>query len=227
MASRENSSLQIVPGSSLPIQPWWPDLHAMIIAAFKKKDVQAFPPSWTRLDANSRLGAEGLAKELGEEGILVAAFLNSKPVACSGVLPFRGEDWINDVKSAESEANVANGELTKANPETAFSHLYESDSGGKKFRDWEICCFCVHPDHRYLGLSRLILTTLIDLVRSKGAEKLVTNYSIEETGDYWPSMGFKNAIGKGSIVKKGWTHTAGMEGLREDLHFRMSAMELT
>ena len=92
--------------------------------------------------------------------------------------------------------------------------------------DWEICCFCVDPRYRKLGLSRVLLTALIQVLEPLGAERLLANYSVEETGDFWPRMGFAQTLGSDNVLEKGFTHTPGMEGLREDLHFRMSAMLL-
>ena len=206
--------------ASLSTQTWWSDLHEMIISAFQRKDIQAFPPTWTRLNSDPALGAKGLAEELGPHGQLVVVFADSKPVACSGILPFRGEDWINEIRSADSEAQAANGEVTK-------SSLHpQAQDATKAVMDWEICCFCVHPSYRKRGLGRLLLDSLSDLSKLKGGERLIANYSIEETGDFWPSIGFTQQIGTGSVLEKGFTHTPGMEGLREDIHFKMSAKTL-
>lgn len=207
----------VVPGRSVPTQWWWPALHSTIIAAFQRKDIQAFPPTWTRLNPDAATGAEGLADELGPHGQLVVIFEDKNPIACSGVLPFRGEDWTKDVRSADSEAEVANGEITKSIPHAA------DDESDVVTKDWEICCFCVHPNHRGQGLARQLLDTVLSTIMRTGAKRLIANYSLEETGAFWPRMGFTQPIGTGSVLKKGFTHTAGMEGLRDDIHFKMTA----
>ena len=212
-----------IPSHSIPSQPWWPDLHSTIITAFKREDIQAFPPTWTRLNPDPVLGAHGLSKELDPSGSLVVLFDNGIPVACSGLLPSRGEDWINETSDAHHNGrrNVCD-ETATASP-TLPAKLSSSES---IITDWEICCFCVDPRYRKLGLSRVLLTALRQVLEPLGATRLVANYSIEETGDFWPRMGLSQRIGSGSVLKKGFTHTPGMEGLREDLHFRMSAMPL-
>ncbi|KAK5121186.1 hypothetical protein LTR85_005670 [Meristemomyces frigidus] len=207
----------VVRSASISTQPWWPDLHSAIITAFKRKDIQAFPPAWTRLNPDPTIGAEGLAKELGPYGQLVVVLENGTPIACSGVLPFRGEDWTKEVRSVSSDAQLANGEVTKPN-----LHPQAQRVDGV-IADWEICCFCVHPSYRGRGLARLLLDTIMSTIKLRGAGKLIANYSIEETGDFWPRMGFTQPIGTGSVLKKGFTHTPGMEGLRDDIHFKMSA----
>ncbi|KAI7368420.1 hypothetical protein KC354_g2680 [Hortaea werneckii] len=215
-----------IPSHLIPSQPWWPDLHSTIIKAFKRNDIQAFPPTWTRLNPDPVLGANGLAKELEPSGsLLVVLFDNGIPVACSGILPSRGEDWINETSDAHH--NGRRRRNVRDETATASPTLPAKLSSESTIRtDWEICCFCVDPRYSKLGLSRVLLTAVIQVLEPLGAKRLVANYSIEETGDFWPRMGFSQTVGSGSVLKKGFTHTPGMEGLREDLHFRMSAMSL-
>ncbi|GAB1741609.1 hypothetical protein NU219Hw_g7030t1 [Hortaea werneckii] len=218
-----------MPSPLIPSQPWWPDLHSTIIKAFKREDIQAFPPTWTRLNPDPVLGAHGLAKELEPCGSLLVVLFDDHgvPVACSGLLPARGEDWINETSAAaHPNGRNARDETATASPTIPVpAKLFSSEEEGTR-TDWEICCFCVDTRYRKLGLSRVLLTALIQVLEPLGAKRLVANYSIEETGDFWPRMGFSQPVGSGSVLKKGFTHTPGMEGLREDLHFRMSAMPL-
>ncbi|KAI7328177.1 hypothetical protein KC315_g6772 [Hortaea werneckii] len=196
-----------IPSHLIPSQPWWPDLHSTIIRASKRNDIQAFPPTWTRPNPDPALGANGLAKELGPSGSLVVLFdRHETPVACSGVLPSRGEDWINETSAAHSNGlrNVRD-ETATASP-TLPARLSENTT------DWQICCFCVDPGYRKLGLSRVLLTALIQVLEQLGAERLLANYSIEETGDFWPRMGFMQTIGSDNVLEKGFTHTPGVEG---------------
>jgi GNAT superfamily N-acetyltransferase len=202
------------PSGSLTTQPWAASLHRTIIAAFKRKDIQAFPPSWTRLDPDPAIGIERLAGELGPHGHLTVIMVDGRPSGCGGFLPFRGSDWINKVKSVESPGDSSNPEPASAN------------SCDAPIPEWEICCFCVHPEYRNQGLSRLILENISSAVREKGGKRLASNYSEEETGDFWPRLGFKPVPGATSILKKGFTHTIGMEGLREDIHLQVAVKEL-
>jgi len=213
-----------IPSHSIPSQPWWPDLHSTIIKAFKRNDIQAFPPTWTRLNPDPVLGANGLAKELGPSGSLVVLFEDDIPVACSGILPSRGENWINETSKAHhnGRCNVRD-ETATASPTLPAK---ASDFLESTLSDWEICCFCIDPRYRKLGLSRVLLTALLQVLEPLGARRLIAHYSIEETGDFWPRMGFSQTIGSDNVLEKGFTHTPGMEGLTEDMHFRMSAMPL-
>lgn len=207
----------IVPGPSIPTQPWWPAVHSMVNAAFDVKNHDVFPPTWTRLRADTSQGAQGLAEELGPLGHFIVVFQEGRPVASTGVLPFRGENWINEIRSTESKADSANEGLStpSSRPEPPFEQ--------QAIQDWEICCFCVHPEHRKRGLSRVLLQAVIDHVKFLGARRLVANYSVEDTGDFWPSVGFTTPIGTGGVLKKGFTPEPGvMEGLRADVHFKMS-----
>lgn len=209
-----NPEVIILPSASLPSQPWAVTLHDTIIKAFKRKDIQAFPPSWTRLDPNPALGMEHLAGELGPQGFIAAMFIDDVPIGCGGFLPFRGNDWIDKEKSAE----VAQGEMTVPDQ--------HSEASSSSSDEWEICCFCIRPDHRKQGLSKLLLQTLTEAIRQRGGRQLAVNYSREETGDFWPRLGLEPVAGATSILRKGFTHTIGMEGLREDLHFQIAKMLL-
>lgn len=207
----------IVQASSLPEQSWWLSLHATIVNAFRQKQIQAFPPNLTRLHPDPATGAKGLVHELGPKGYIAVALLDNSAIACGGVLPFRGNNWINDIDKRESNTDVMNGEATKHPEEDAKDR---SDCG---VADWELCCFCVHPSHRGQGLSTLLLSHLTSLIKAKGATRLVANYAVEETGDFWPKMGFEVIPGAGGMLKKGFSIRPGQEGLREDIHFKMGA----
>jgi GNAT superfamily N-acetyltransferase len=203
-----------LPSGSLTTQLWAESLHSTIIKAFKREDIQAFPPSWTRLDPNPDIGIDRLAGELGPLGYLTVILVDGQPAGCGGFLPFRGSDWINRVRSVESPGG-------NSNPEQASGNSCDAP-----ISEWEICCFCVHPEYRSQGLSRLILEVIISAVREKGGKRLASNYSEEETGDFWPRLDFEPVPGATSTLKKGFTHTIGMEGLREDIHFQVAVKEL-
>ncbi|KAM0720419.1 hypothetical protein Q7P37_004555 [Cladosporium fusiforme] len=203
------------PANSLPEQPWAAALHDTIIKAFKRKDIQAFPPSWTRLKHDPAVGIAHLAAaELGPHGTIAVLFINGQPVGCGGSLPFRGNDWISNEKSADATSGdiVADKPLNKTQPQRADQY--------------ELCCFCIHPDYRKQGLSRLLLDAIAFAVRKDGAKELVVNYSVEEAEEFWPRLGFRNIPGATSTLPKGFTHTVGMEGLREDIHFQIAVMQL-
>ncbi|KAK4551523.1 hypothetical protein LTR86_011130 [Recurvomyces mirabilis] len=183
----------------------------------------AFPPSWTRLDAEPNAGARGLSEELGLRGKLVVVLDQGTPIACAGVEPFRGEDWINDVTGLEPPSN---DKPATSDPEL---HTRSPQAGGDLVQDWEICCFCVHPDYRGQGISRTLINNALKIIKPLGAKRLIANYSSEETGSMWPHLGFDTPIGRGSLLKKGFVppgRSQEVEGLREDLHFRMGAVIL-
>jgi GNAT superfamily N-acetyltransferase len=227
MDDRTNWNITVLPASAISSQAWWQDLHSMIIASFQRKDIQAFPPTWTRLNADPAAGGAGLAAELSANGQLAVIFdEDGKPVACGGVLPFRGQDWIEDVQSTDSAAqNTATAkEEDNATRKWSISFLYpQAREAGQ---DWELCCVCVNPSHRGRGLSHLLLQTIEDIIKAKGGRRLIANYSLEETGDYWPRMRFNIPLGDVTVLNKGFTHTPGLEGLREDIHFKMMAKVL-
>lgn len=212
MAGRATPELTVVSGPSLPTQPWWSELHSLIITSFRRPDQKAFPPSWTRSKFDPIEGVNSFAEELGPSGQLIVVFHDEHHVASSGIVPFRGVDWINDIDGQPKQENGSTPEL--------------QSSPSEPCADWEICCFCVHPAARGRGLGHSLLDALTSLVRKQGGQRLIANYSIGATGNFWPHMGFTLPLGSGSMLKKGFTHTAGVEGLRKDLHFSMSAMVL-
>lgn len=213
----------VVLSHELGTQPWWPSLHSTIILSYQRKDIMAFPPSWTRLDAEAIAGARGLSQELGPRGKLVVMLDQGTPIACAGVEPFRGEEWVNDVAGLEPPLN------NKPAMSDSDIHTRNPQAGGDLIQDWEICCFCVHPYCRGQGISHILVNNVLEVVKPLGAKRLIANYSIEETGVMWPHLGFNIPVGKGSMLKKGWVppgRSQEVEGLREDLHFRMGAMIL-
>lgn len=203
-----------VPASTLWGQPWAESLHSTVIQAFKRKDIQAFPLSWTRLNPDPAIGISGLGQELGDRGHIVVLLLDGQAIGCSGLLPFRGNDWINKDKSQselleDSEFPNSEREQPHTSPE-----------------EWEVCCFCVHPNYRYQGLSKMLLKAVEAAVRDQSGQRLAVNYSSIETKDFWPRAGFQSIPGATSVLKKGFTHTVGMEGLREDIHFQVAIKQL-
>ncbi|GIZ42074.1 hypothetical protein CKM354_000535400 [Cercospora kikuchii] len=212
----------LVPGNALWEQTWWAALHLTINAAFQNKDHSAFPPTWTRLPQDPDIAAERLAGELGSEGVLAVALLENNPVACAGVVPFRGPNWIDD-------ANAASGsnEGASAPNVPAEQHVRNEDPTSSVVEDWELCCVCVHPIHRRAGLSTLVIKAIEDLVKQRGAVRLNTMYSTAETGDYWLRIGFKTVPGAGGVLEKGFTVESGLPGLLADIHFTMGCKNLT
>lgn len=209
----------VLRAAELPSQSWWKQLHATILESFQSKNFSVFPPTWSRLDPQPEKGAQGLVNELGERGHIMVVFTSDGlPVACSGVLPFRGEHWINDVQE-KGDAEVANGEITRTG---------DLPSGGEipLIQDWETCCFCVLPCHRGQGLARMLSEQLIAFIQPKGARRLVSNYAVEETGDFWPRLGFVEIPGAGGMLPKGFQTDPNKEGLRADVYFRMAAKRL-
>jgi GNAT superfamily N-acetyltransferase len=170
--------VEMVKGSSLASQPWWNYLHATINDAFLHKRYSVYPPTWLRLDADPKKGAAGLAKELGDDGHLAVIISDEEePVACGGVLPYRGDGWINAAFDDSLEStHVSPQNVMQADPES--SH--------KKIPAWEICCFCTRPSQRGKGLSRLLIQSLVDFIRSRGGEKLYTNYAMDEGSRSYP-----------------------------------------
>lgn len=204
----------VVPSQSLWGEPWAESLHNTVIQAFKRKDIQAFPLSWTRLNPDPGSGISGLESELGAHGYIAVLLIDGEAAGCGGFLPFRGNDWINKEKSVEEPPNPSiEREAVSEQPISASE-------------EWEICCFCVRPDHRRRGLSKKLLQAIEDAVRTSGGCRLAANYSIEETGDFWPRLGFVPVPGATSVLKKGFTHTVGMEGLKADLHFQVAMKQL-
>jgi ribosomal protein S18 acetylase RimI-like enzyme len=206
--------ITIVPAHSLWGQPWAESLHGTIIQSFKRKDIQAFPPSWTRLNPDLPSGISGLNQELGAHGHIAVLLVDGETVGCGGFLPFRGNDWINKEKSVEDSPHHCIPSDTDAEPPHPAPH------------EWEICCFCVHPNYRKQGLSKTLLKAIEAAIRQQGGQRLAANYSSIETGDFWPRAGFKPIPGATSILKEGFTHTPGMEGLRADIHFQVAMKQL-
>ena len=79
-----NPEIIKVPAQTLWGQPWAESLHSTIIQAFKRKDIQAFPPSWTRLNPDPAIGVSGLQSELGEQGFLVVALVDGEACTSRG-----------------------------------------------------------------------------------------------------------------------------------------------
>ena len=199
-----------VPAQTLWGQPWAESLHSTIIQAFKRKDIQAFPSSWTRLNPDPAIGISGLRSELGDQGHLVVLLVDGEVVGCSGLLPFRRNDWINK--------ETSRGELPDdSKPWKSTSEKLRTAPG-----TWEVCCFCVHPDYRNQGLSKVLLKAVEAAVRNQGGQRLAVNYSSIETKDFWPRAGLVPILGATSVLKKGFTHTVGMEGLRADINFQVA-----
>ena len=192
----------------------------MIVAAFLKNKFSAFPSTWTRLNDDTQKGAEGLAQELGDKGhIIIISSDEGTPVACSGVLPFRGENWINDIDH-KSDVELAKGEIAGTGGGTSAPQTEN------QIVDWETCCFCIHPSARGLGISHQLLDTLVAFIKPKGAKRLMSNYSVEETGEFWAKLGFEVVPGAGGVWPKGFKIDQEKEGLREDVHFKMGAKRL-
>ena len=214
------NSVTAVAPSDLLAQPWWPALHSLINQAFLSKEHSVFPPTWTRVDPDPVKGAKGLQNELGDHGVFIVIFkADNKPVACTGALPFRGENWINDV-DGHREVHLENGEVTTEHKSASYMR-----SKGET-ADWETCCFCVDPSERRRGLARRLLQAIEDLVRQKGAKRLISNYAVDETGDFWTRLGFEVIPGAGGMLPKGFQTDPEKEGLRADVHFNMGAKQL-
>lgn len=210
--SGANHKIIFVSGASIHTQPWWHALHRVIIEAFLSKDHAVFPPTWTRLNPDPSKGAEGLSHELGSHGHLAVAFsAEGTPVGCGGVLPYRGDAWINAISDT--------------NPELRVKQSKSADQVGEKLdvaiiTAWETCCFCVHPSQRGKGLSRQLLYAMEDFVKGEGAERLYSNYAIDETGDFWAKLGFVTVRGADSMLTKGFKVDPDKEGLRDNIYFK-------
>lgn len=201
------ATITIVPASSLPTQHRWPKLHQVIVSAFlhKPENNTVFPPDWKRLPDGPLAAAHGLASELGDRGHLAVTFEQDQPDACAGVLPYRGDHWIDDVQSGKSDADIANA-----------ARLREVTV------EWEICCFCVSPANRGRGLSHSLLANLESFTKSHDARRLYANYAEIETGEFWPRMGFEVIPGTGGGLKKGFKSDPEKEGLRGDIKFNLA-----
>ncbi|KAK6429301.1 hypothetical protein LTR95_014552 [Oleoguttula sp. CCFEE 5521] len=206
---------EIHPSATLPSLPYAPALHSLILTSYKRKDIQAFPPSWHRLAPDVTQGLSDLGHELGPNGSLILLLSGSgEPIACAGLEPHRGLNWISHVPKHGDSANGTTSASTQK-PHAA------SDTTG-----WEVCCFCVSPEHRGQGLARTLIDVLCEQAKLRGGNELYANYSVVETGNFWTRMGFADVEGGESVLKKGFTHTQGMEGLREDLHFKVGVRQV-
>jgi ribosomal protein S18 acetylase RimI-like enzyme len=203
-----NPKVITVPAETLWGQPWAESLHSTVIRAFKRKDIQAFPPSWTRLNPDPAIGISGLSFELGDQGFLVVLLEDGEVIGCSGFLPFRGNDWISKEKIVDAWPDSSKQQ----------QHLWPEE--------WEICCFCILPEYRMRGLSKTLLNAVEAAARAHGGQRLAVNYSSIETKDFWPRAGFMPIPGATSVLQKGFTHTRGMEGLRADIHFQVAMKQL-
>lgn len=203
----------IVPAASLERQPWWPLLHDIIIAAFlhKPENVTVFPPDWKRLPDDPAIAARSLASELGDRGHLMVLIKDETPLACAGVLPYRGDNWINDAQIGKADADIANN---------------ASVNSADRDEEWEVCCFCVSLSSRRQGLSHHLLGHVEAFIRERGAKRLFTNYAEVETGSFWPRMGFEVIPGAGGVLKKGFRVHPDKEGLRDDIVFKMAVKTL-
>lgn len=188
----------------------------MINEAYWGKKSSVFPIEWGRLDANPERGAEELSKELGAKGKFAVIFSDDgQPVACSGVLPYRGNNWVNEVASKTDE------ERAKGWSSSTDKDLKLGDEG---IDDWEVCCFCVHPSQRGQGLSPQLVTSLVECIRPMGGKRLFTMYAIEETGPFWTKLGFETVPGAGGMMPKGFKPYPDREALKADIDFAMGVM---
>lgn len=209
--STAKANIIIIPGASISSQSWWPELHAIINEAYASKpnDYSVFPQTWSRLDPDPAKGGKGLTDELGDSGHFAIAFdSDDRPIACGGVLPYRGDNWINEAFE-KSDAELANRNVR----DTAST-------------DWETCCWCVKPSARGKRLSYQILDALVPFLKAQGGERFYTNYVLNETGDFWPKLGFERVPGVGGMLPKGFQTDPEKEGLRADVHFGLGLRPL-
>lgn len=215
----QHSEIVVVPGRDLPVQPWWPRLHSTILAAFASKRTSAFPETWSRLHPDPLLAGPSLAKELGPHGLMVVAFIDEQPVACAGIEPFRGENWIAEERAAESvkEEGGAAAEMENGN----VVAVAQQPTSKLTTDSWELCCVATHPAYMGRGLCAQILKRIEALVRERGARRLIAQYMLTNEGSYWSKVGYTTMPGAGGKVEKGWTHIPGAEGLRENVYLAM------
>lgn len=64
------------------------------------------------------------------------------------------------------------------------------------------------------------------VIKSTGAKRLISNFSIEETGPFWSKLGFDVIPGAGGKLPKGFQTNRRKEGLRAGIHFGMGAKVL-
>lgn len=167
-----------------------------------------------RLNPDAAIGMSGWGQELGDQGCLVVLLVDGEAIGSSGLLPFRGNDWINKEKSQGEPPEISE------TPDSQCKRLHTAPE------EWDVCCFCVHPDYRNQGLSRMLLKAVEAAVRDQGGRRLAVNYSLIETGDFWPRAGFVPIPGATSVLTKGFIHTVGMDGLRADIHVQVAIKEL-
>jgi len=204
----------IVPGSRILEQPWWTTVHRTIIEAFlgNSKGNIAFPKDWKRLP-DDPAATQGLASELGDSGHLIVLLdsQTSTPIACTGVLPYRGKDWLAYAQNGKGNADIANSAVISRD----------------ELIDWEVCCFCIDPSHQGKGLSHSLRKILEDFVRSRGGKTLYASYVERDNGRFWPAMGFRVIPDAGSVLRKGFKAHPDREGLREDVTFAVAVKALS
>ena len=54
----------------------------------------------------------------------------------------------------------------------------------------------------------------------------MASYAVEETGHYWPQMGFATVEGAGGFFKKGYVHIDGGEPIQEDVRIALGVKDL-
>ncbi len=211
-STNSKTTITIVPGPSLADQPWWSGLHKTINQSYAVKNFAVFPTTWTRLNEDPKLGAKGLVNELGPNGHIAIAFNESnQPIACGGVVSFTGKNSLQK----ESDQMDAKEPADSTTP-----------SGDTVLKEWETCCWCVHPSARGQRLASRLLDEVIAFLRSKGCERFYCNYAPSETGHFWPKLGFEIIPGAGGMLSKGFKIDPEKEGLREDIQFAMGVMSL-
>lgn len=172
------------------------------------------PPDWKRLPDESKLAARHFASELGNHGHMIVLLdeITSAPIASTGVLPYRGKDWLGNAQRGMSDADIANRVFASA--------------GGDGVPDWKVCCFCVDPSYRGKGLSHYLLRALEKSIKHRGAKRLYASYAEVENGSFWPRMGSEVIPDAGSTLRKGFQIDPVKEGLRADLAFSLAAKTL-
>lgn len=181
----------------------------MINASFEAKPVQLFPNEWKRLPSDSERAVESLRADLGEDGVMIVAFEKDGPIACAGAAPFRG------FKIVERQHPEQDGSSSSPLPPQTTGHA-----------DWEILYFCISPKSRGKGLSTPLLKTLSEAISPRGAKRLLSNYVIAETGDFWPRLGFTTIPGYEGLIRKGYIPGPGLPSLGWDIHTRMGVREI-
>ena len=228
----------VVPAHTLPYQPWWEALHVTINQSFKLKTHDVFPQSWSRLPARPKEAALQLKQELGPDGVLAVVFLVDRPIACAGAFPHVGLEWMetesttyrprkrsrhdSKVDDQKSATPIENNHHKEYEPVTTVPRLNRLPQTPQRGTDWELCCVCVHPIHRRIGLSPKLLRTLVDHIYKLGARRVISTYAIDETGYYWPNLGFEVVEGAGGLLKKGLMHPEGGDPLQHDVRLALA-----